>query len=77
MAAGTGELTKAVQLATQAAELARASGQFTFEALALHDVARLGAPAGVRQRLEELAGLLEGRPLTGPRPPSRTWGRCC
>ena len=61
VAAGTGELTKAVQLATQAAELARASGQFTFEALALHDVARLGAPAGVRQRLEELAGLLEGR----------------
>ena len=61
VAAGTGELTRAVQLATQAAELARASGQFTFEALALHDVARLGAPAGVRQRLEELAGLLEGR----------------
>jgi DNA-binding CsgD family transcriptional regulator len=27
----------------------------------LHDVARLGAAAGVRQRLEELAGLLEGR----------------
>jgi DNA-binding CsgD family transcriptional regulator len=61
VAAGAGELTRAVQLATQAAELARAYGQFTFEALALHDVARLGAPAGVRQRLEELAGLLEGR----------------
>jgi len=29
--------------------------------VALHDVARLGAPAGVRDRLEELAGLLEGR----------------
>jgi DNA-binding CsgD family transcriptional regulator len=59
--AGAGELTRAAQLATQAAELARVSGQFTLEALALHDVARLGAPAGVRQRLEELAGLLEGR----------------
>jgi tetratricopeptide (TPR) repeat protein len=42
VAAGTGELTKAAELATQAAELARDSGQFTLEALALHDVARLG-----------------------------------
>jgi len=95
VAAGTGELTKAVQLATQAAELARASGQFTFEALALHDVARLGAPAGVRQRWRSWPDCWRGgwrrswpprrsrwppatgRPLTGPRPPSRTWGRCC
>jgi DNA-binding CsgD family transcriptional regulator len=61
VAAGTGELTKAAELATQAAELARDSGQFTLEALALHDVARLGVPAAVRERLEELAGLLEGR----------------
>ena len=60
VAAGAGELTRAVQLATQAAEMARASGQLTLEALALHDVARLGAAAGVRQRLEELAGMLEG-----------------
>jgi DNA-binding CsgD family transcriptional regulator len=61
VAAGTGELTKAAELATQAAELARDSGQFTLEALALHDVARLGVPAAVRERLEELAGFLEGR----------------
>jgi DNA-binding CsgD family transcriptional regulator len=61
VAAGAGELTRAVRLARQAAELARASGQLTFEAAALHDVARLGAPAGVRERLEELAGVLEGR----------------
>ena len=61
VAAAAGELTRAVDLATRAADLARASRQFTFEAAALHDVARLGAPAGVRQRLEELAGLLEGR----------------
>jgi DNA-binding CsgD family transcriptional regulator len=59
--AGAGELTRAAQLARHAAELASACGQFTVEAVALHDVARLGAPAGVRGRLEELAGLLEGR----------------
>jgi DNA-binding CsgD family transcriptional regulator len=61
VAAGAGELTRAAQLAGQAAELARARGQFTLEAVALHDVARLGAPARVGDRLEELAGLLEGR----------------
>jgi DNA-binding CsgD family transcriptional regulator len=61
VAAGTGELTKAAQLATRAAELARDSGQFSLEALALHDVARLGVPTAVRERLEELAGFLEGR----------------
>ncbi len=61
VAAGAGELTRAVRLAERAAELASASGQFTFEAAALHDMARLGAAARVRGRLEELAGLLEGR----------------
>jgi len=61
VAAGAGELTRADRLARHAAEMARASGQFTFEAVALHDVARLGAPVAVRERLEELAGLLEGR----------------
>src|SRR5829696_7702815 len=61
VAAAAGELTRAIDLATQAADMARASKQYTFEAAALHDVARLGAPAAVRQRLEELAGLLEGR----------------
>jgi DNA-binding CsgD family transcriptional regulator len=61
VAAAAGELTRAVDLATRAADTARASKQFTFEAVALYDVARLGAPADVRQRLEELAGLLEGR----------------
>jgi DNA-binding CsgD family transcriptional regulator len=61
VAAGTGELTRAARLAGQAAGLARACGQLTVEAVALHDAARLGAAAGVRERLEELAGLLEGR----------------
>jgi DNA-binding CsgD family transcriptional regulator len=61
VAAAGGELTRAIDLAARAADSARASKQFTFEAAALYDVARLGAPAGVRQRLEELAGLLEGR----------------
>jgi DNA-binding CsgD family transcriptional regulator len=61
VAAGAGELTRAVDLATRAAGMAQASKQFTLEAAALYDVARLGGPAGVRQRLEELVGLLEGR----------------
>jgi DNA-binding CsgD family transcriptional regulator len=61
VAAAAGELTRAIDLATQAADMARASKQYTLEAAALHDVVRLGAPAAVRQRLEELAGLLEGR----------------
>ena len=61
VAAAAGELTRAVDLAKRAADMARASKQFTFEAVALYDVARLGAPRSVRQRLEELAGLLEGR----------------
>jgi ATP/maltotriose-dependent transcriptional regulator MalT len=58
--AASGELTRAAELASHAAELARARGQFTLEAVALHDVARLGAPTKVRDRLEELAGLLQG-----------------
>jgi DNA-binding CsgD family transcriptional regulator len=61
VAAAAGELTRAHGQARRAAAMAQASGQFTFEAMALHDVARLGAPAAVRQRLEELAGMLEGR----------------
>ena len=61
VAAAAGELTRAVDLATRAADMAQASKQFTLEAAALYDVARLGAPAAVRQRLEELVGLLEGR----------------
>jgi DNA-binding CsgD family transcriptional regulator len=61
VAAGAGELTRAGQAASQAADMARASRQFTLEAVALHDVARLGNPAGVRERLQELADLLEGR----------------
>jgi hypothetical protein len=61
VAAATGELTRAAQLASHAAELARARDQFTLEAVALHDVARMGAPTRVRDRLEELAGLLGSR----------------
>jgi DNA-binding CsgD family transcriptional regulator len=61
VAAAAGELTRAAGLAARAADMARATRQFTFEAAALYDVARLGAPVDVRQRLEELAGLLEGR----------------
>ena len=48
VAAGAGELTRAVALATRAADMARASKQLTLEAAALYDVARLGArpPSG-------------------------------
>ena len=61
VAAAAGELTRAVELATQAADWRGLRSSSRSRRLALHDVARLGAPAGVRQRLEELAGLLEGR----------------
>jgi DNA-binding CsgD family transcriptional regulator len=61
VAAATGELTRAADLATRAADMAQASTQFTLEAAARYDMARLGAPAAVQQRLEELVGRLEGR----------------
>ncbi|MFL6271561.1 MAG: AAA family ATPase, partial [Actinomycetes bacterium] len=41
VAAAAGELTRAIDLAAQAADLARASRQFTLEAATLYDVARL------------------------------------
>ncbi len=46
----------AVPLAQQAARLARETGAAGFEALALHDVVRLGAPERAADRLRALAG---------------------
>jgi DNA-binding CsgD family transcriptional regulator len=47
-------------LATDAADLAAAGGQFAVEAVARYDVARLGDPKSVCGRLAELAGIVRG-----------------
>ncbi len=58
--AAEGLLSEAVDTAACAAELARATEQSAFEAMALYDVARLGAAALVLPRLTALAGELAG-----------------
>lgn len=54
VAAARGELTSARSLARATAEVAGAMGQRTYEAAALHDLARLGAAPEVVDRLREL-----------------------
>ena len=44
----------------EAAELARARGDVVWETDVLHDLARLGQPCAVNERLTELAGVVEG-----------------
>jgi DNA-binding CsgD family transcriptional regulator/tetratricopeptide (TPR) repeat protein len=61
VAAGAGELTRAVALAARAAELARAAEHHTVEVTALHDIARLGRAELVADRLGALAASIEGR----------------
>jgi DNA-binding CsgD family transcriptional regulator len=61
VAAGSGELTRALTLADRAAALARAKEQRTVELTALYDIARLGRPELVTDRLATLAARLEGR----------------
>ena len=61
VAAESGELTQALTLAGRAAELARAKEQRTLEVTALYDIARLGRPELVTDRLTRLAASLEGR----------------
>lgn len=56
----TGDANAARDHALAAAESARTLGQAPFEAVALHDVARLGRPADVVNRLEELGADVEG-----------------
>ena len=58
--AATGDLPGARDVLRAAAELASASGYRITEAWLLHDVARLGDPASVADRLGELAALCEG-----------------
>jgi DNA-binding CsgD family transcriptional regulator len=58
--AARGETSTACALAAQAAHTAADLGSHMIEAVALHDVVRLGKPAGVVGRLGELAARLEG-----------------
>ncbi|MGH3829183.1 MAG: AAA family ATPase [Pseudonocardiaceae bacterium] len=60
VAAARGEVAAAVELALGTAEEAGRRGQAGFELIALHDVARLGAPARVATRLTELAATVQG-----------------
>ncbi len=60
MAAARGEIGAAVDLALSTAAEARRCGQPGCELIALHDVARLGAPTRVATRLDELAALVQG-----------------
>ncbi|MGH3771349.1 MAG: AAA family ATPase [Pseudonocardiaceae bacterium] len=60
VAAARGEAGAAVELALGTAEQARRGGQAGCELIALHDVARLGAPARVATRLVELAATVQG-----------------
>lgn len=59
VAAATGDLAGAGQLAAAAAEYARAHHAASFEAFALHDAVRLGAAETAVDRLHELAGVLD------------------
>jgi DNA-binding CsgD family transcriptional regulator len=56
----TGDLPRARQVLRVAAELAATTGYRTCEAWLLHDVARLGDPGSVVDRLDVLAGECEG-----------------
>ncbi|MFD1930438.1 MULTISPECIES: AAA family ATPase [Nonomuraea] len=60
IAAAGGENARAVELALAAAADCRESGLAAFEAVALHDAVRLGAPSSVVRRLAELAEVHEG-----------------
>ncbi|MEO7803833.1 MAG: LuxR C-terminal-related transcriptional regulator [Actinomycetota bacterium] len=53
--AASGETSRAIDIALTAADVARTSGQWAMEAIALYDVARLGQPEDVAARLAELA----------------------
>ena len=60
VAAARGEVPAAVDLALGTAAEARRRGQPGCELIALHDVARLGAPARVVTRLAELDAMVQG-----------------
>lgn len=56
-----GAVTKGIESALKTADVERRRGNTGFEIIALHDVARLGAPSGVVRRLAELATVVEGQ----------------
>ncbi len=60
-AAAGGELSRAVPLALEAADLARGRGQSALEVRALHEATRLGGAARTAARLSALAGEVDGR----------------
>jgi DNA-binding NarL/FixJ family response regulator len=64
LAAARGEISAAQTLAARAAETAAGLGSHMVEAVGLHDMVRLGAQAGVVERLTALAERVEG-PLPG------------
>jgi DNA-binding CsgD family transcriptional regulator len=59
-AAASGELSRARELARDAAALARDRGQRAYEVRALHELCRLGDPAAAAPRLARLAGAVDG-----------------
>jgi hypothetical protein len=61
LAATRGEISAACAVAAQAANKAADLGSLMVEAVGLHDIARLGQPASVVERLDELVPQLEGR----------------
>ncbi|MFI6634051.1 hypothetical protein ACIBI7_34675 [Nonomuraea fuscirosea] len=58
--AAAGQLSRAVELALAHAEECRAGGSSSFEAVALHDAVRLGAPVSALPRLAVLAATHDG-----------------
>jgi DNA-binding NarL/FixJ family response regulator len=59
IAAAYGESSKALDLALRTADTVGSMGQLTYEAAALHDVARLGKPAEVAGRLRRLCDVTD------------------
>lgn len=59
-AAARGEVTTARRLALGSAAVLSRVGAHLYEAMAYHDVVRLGAPTQVRQRLDRLASTIDG-----------------
>lgn len=58
--ASRGEISTAKTIALEAARQGRTTGQVVFEAIALHDVARMGYAREVSERLVELAKAADG-----------------
>ena len=59
-AAASGELSRARRLASEASALAGSRGQDAYAVRALHELCRLGDPAGAAPELARLAGRVEG-----------------